>query len=163
MDGCVWIRSRARIWFLVRSPADDAIRRISSAGIAAFVQCGRRAWTDSHARSIYSRVRNPVPVRRRRTHRDDYPFGVGSAHCLALDDRACQCFAPISTAVAGGKHCPARDRDALDDGTCDPGRFNLALTGAAPRPDRPRHCAQTLVSVATPAITPVGLEAVWHC
>src|SRR6266853_1519940 len=158
MDGCVRIRPRARIWFLVRPSGDDAVRRIPPADFTALVQCRRRAWTDSDARAIYSRAGTSVPVRRCRTRRDDYPVGAGGAHGLALDDRARKYLAPVSISVARSQHCSARDGNALDDGARDPGRFDLAVIGAAPRPDSPRHRAQSLVSVATPAITTIGVE-----
>src|SRR5882672_4433458 len=152
MDGCVRVRPGAWIRIFIRSAADAAIRRIAFVNFPALFQCGRRAWTDSDARVVYSRIGAAVPLRCRRTRWDDHSVGTRYAHRLALDDGARNCFKSVSLSMAGIERWPARARHALDDGAGNPGRNVLAALRAIARPDRSRYCAESVGCTATTTI-----------
>ena len=87
-----------------------AIRRVSPADVAAFVQRRRRARPTPCADTAHSHAGDPLPLRGRRAHGDDHPLGVGGPHRLALDDRARGPAAPVPVSVAGAHRRPAGKR-----------------------------------------------------
>jgi len=144
MDGRIRIRPGAWIRIFIRAAANAAIRPDSHLLTSLLLfQRRRRAWTDSDARAVYSRVGAAFRYVVAERVGTIILSATRDAHRLALDDRARNCF-NVSIAFNGPalKRWSTRARPCrLDDGTGDPGRNALAVIRATARPDRSRHRA----------------------